>query len=201
MARNNDRRDRSQEREEPELLEKLVGINRVAKVVKGGRRFGFAALVVVGDGQGRAGFGTGKAREVPEAIRKATEGAKRNMIRVPLRDGRTLHHDNKGVYGAGRVLLRAAPAGTGIIAGGPMRAVFEVLGIQDIVAKSIGSSNPHNMIKATFSALNRIQAPRAVAQKRGKRVGDILVKREDRVQATPPLHPNRRDLIWLQKRQ
>ena len=181
MARNNDRRDRGQEREEPELLEKLVGINRVAKVVKGGRRFGFAALVVVGDGQGRAGFGTGKAREVPEAIRKATEGAKRNMIRVPLRDGRTLHHDNKGVYGAGRVLLRAAPAGTGIIAGGPMRAVFEVLGIQDIVAKSIGSSNPHNMIKATFSALNRIQAPRAVAQKRGKRVGDILVKREERV--------------------
>ena len=181
MARNNDRRDRSQEREEPELLEKLVGINRVAKVVKGGRRFGFAALVVVGDGQGRAGFGTGKAREVPEAIRKATEGAKRNMIRVPLRDGRTLHHDNKGFYGAGKVLLRAAPAGTGIIAGGPMRAVFEVLGIQDIVAKSIGSSNPHNMIKATFSALNRIQAPRAVAQKRGKRVGDIIVKREDRV--------------------
>ena len=180
MARNNDRRDRSQEREEPELLEKLVGINRVAKVVKGGRRFGFAALVVVGDGKGRAGFGTGKAREVPEAIRKATEGAKRNMIRVPLRDGRTLHHDNKGFYGAGKVLLRAAPAGTGIIAGGPMRAVFEVLGIQDIVAKSIGSSNPHNMIKATFSALNGIQAPRAVAQKRGKRVSDILAKREDK---------------------
>ena len=178
MARNNDRRDRSQEREEPELLEKLVGINRVAKVVKGGRRFGFAALVVVGDGKGRAGFGTGKAREVPEAIRKATEGAKRNMVRIPLRDGRTLHHDNKGNYGAGKVLLRAAPAGTGSIAGGPMRAVFEVLGIQDIVAKSIGSSNPHNMIKATFSALNHIQAPRAVAQKRGKRVGDILVKRE-----------------------
>ena len=183
MARNNDRRDRTQDREEPELLEKLVGINRVAKVVKGGRRFGFAALVVVGDGKGRAGFGTGKAREVPEAIRKATEGAKRNMIRVPLRDGRTLHHDNKGFYGAGRVLLRAAPAGTGIIAGGPMRAVFEVLGIQDIVAKSIGSSNPHNMIKATFSALNCIQAPRAVAQKRGKRVGDILVKREDKTAA------------------
>jgi small subunit ribosomal protein S5 len=180
MARNNDRRDRSQEREEPELLEKLVGINRVAKLVKGGRRFGFAALVVVGDGKGRAGFGTGKAREVPEAIRKATEGAKRNMIRVPLRDGRTLHHDNKGFYGAGKVLLRAAPAGTGIIAGGPMRAVFEVLGIQDIVAKSIGSSNPHNMIKATFSALQLVQAPRAVAQKRGKRVTDIFGGRDEK---------------------
>jgi len=159
MARNNDRQDRSNQREEPELIEKLVGINRVAKVVKGGRRFGFAALVVVGDGRGRAGFGTGKAREVPEAIRKATEGAKRNMVRVPLRDGRTLHHDIKGRYGAGNVLLRAAQAGTGIIAGGPMRAVFEVLGVQDVVAKSIGSSNPHNMIKATFSALTSMQAP------------------------------------------
>ena len=177
MARNNDRHDRNAQRDEPEMLEKLVGINRVAKVVKGGRRFGFAALVVVGDGKGRAGFGTGKAREVPEAIRKATEGAKRNMVRVPLRDGRTLHHDIKGTYGAGRVLLRAASAGTGIIAGGPMRAVFEVLGIQDIVAKSIGSSNPHNMIKATFSALNHMQAPRSIAQKRGKRVADVLGKR------------------------
>ena len=183
MARNNERRDRSAEREEPELLEKLVGINRVAKVVKGGRRFGFAALVVVGDGRGRAGFGTGKAREVPEAIRKATEGAKRNMVRVPLRDGRTLHHDIKGRYGAGNVLLRAASAGTGIIAGGPMRAVFEVLGVQDVVAKSIGSSNPHNMIKATFSALTAMQAPRNVAQKRGKRVGDILGKRSSDEQA------------------
>ena len=179
MARNNDRQDRGNTREEPELIEKLVGINRVAKVVKGGRRFGFAALVVVGDGRGRAGFGTGKAREVPEAIRKATEGAKRNMVRVPLRDGRTLHHDIKGRYGAGSVLLRAAQAGTGIIAGGPMRAVFEVLGVQDVVAKSIGSSNPHNMIKATFSALGAMQAPRSVAQKRGKRVGDILGKRAD----------------------
>ena len=180
MARNNDRQDRNVQRDEPEMLEKLVGINRVAKVVKGGRRFGFAALVVVGDGKGRAGFGTGKAREVPEAIRKATEGAKRNMVRVPLRDGRTLHHDIKGIYGAGRVLLRAASAGTGIIAGGPMRAVFEVLGIQDIVAKSIGSSNPHNMIKATFSALNHMQAPRSVAQKRGKRVADVLGKRAEK---------------------
>jgi len=183
MARNNDRQDRSNQREEPELIEKLVGINRVAKVVKGGRRFGFAALVVVGDGRGRAGFGTGKAREVPEAIRKATEGAKRNMVRVPLRDGRTLHHDIKGRYGAGNVLLRAASAGTGIIAGGPMRAVFEVLGVQDVVAKSIGSSNPHNMIKATFSALTAMQAPRNVAQKRGKRVGDILGKRGGEDQA------------------
>ena len=183
MARNNDRQDRGNSRDEPELIEKLVGINRVAKVVKGGRRFGFAALVVVGDGRGRAGFGTGKAREVPEAIRKATEGAKRNMVRVPLRDGRTLHHDIHGRYGAGNVLLRAASAGTGIIAGGPMRAVFEVLGVQDVVAKSIGSSNPHNMIKATFSALTAMQAPRNVAQKRGKRVGDILGKRSSDEQA------------------
>ena len=171
------RRNRDRDEEQSDIVDKLVGINRVAKVVKGGRRFGFAALVVVGDGRGRAGFGTGKAREVPEAIRKATEGAKRNMVRIPLRDGRTLHHDIKGAYGAGRVLLRAAQAGTGIIAGGPMRAVFEVLGVQDVVAKSIGSSNPHNMIKATFSALTHMQAPRSVAQKRGKRVGDILGKR------------------------
>ena len=180
MARNNDRSDNQSNRDEPELIEKLVGINRVAKVVKGGRRFGFAALVVVGDGKGRVGFGTGKAKEVPEAIRKATENAKRDMVRIPMRDGRTLHHDIIGRYGAGRVQLRSAPSGTGIIAGGPMRAVFEVLGVQDIVAKSIGSSNPHNMIKATFSALKHIQAPRAVAQKRGKRVGDVLGKRADK---------------------
>ncbi len=179
MARQ-DRQNRDNQREEPELIDKLVGINRVAKVVKGGRRFGFAALVVVGDAKGRVGFGAGKAREVPEAIRKATEAAKRNMIRVPLRDGRTLHHDIEGHYGAGHVVLRAAPAGTGIIAGGPMRAVFETLGIQDIVAKSIGTSNPHNMIKATFAALSSIQAPRSVAAKRGKRVADILgTKRDD----------------------
>ena len=179
MARNNERRDRSAEREEPELLEKLVGINRVAKVVKGGRRFGFAALVVVGDGKGRAGFGTGKAREVPEAIRKATESAKRNMVRVPLRDGRTLHHDIKGYYGAGKVLLRAAPAGTGIIAGGPMRAVFEVLGMQDVVAKSIGSSNPYNMIHATFDALLKQGSPRLVAARRGKKVSELVSRRRD----------------------
>ncbi len=176
MARNNDKSEQNMHREEPELIEKLVGINRVAKVVKGGRRFGFAALVVVGDGRGRVGFGTGKAKEVPEAIRKATEDAKRGMVRIPLRDGRTLHHDMTGRYGAGRVQLRSAPSGTGIIAGGPMRAVFEALGVQDVVAKSIGTSNPHNMIKATFSALQRIEAPRSVASKRGRKVAEVLGK-------------------------
>ena len=175
MARNDASRDNTHE--EQELVDKLVGINRVAKVVKGGRRFGFAALVVVGDTKGRVGFGSGKAKEVPEAIRKATEAAKRNMIRVPLRDGRTLHHDIEGRFGAGHVLLRSAPAGTGIIAGGPMRAVFETLGVQDVVAKSIGTSNPHNMIKATFVALKAVQAPRAVAAKRGKRTNEILTGR------------------------
>jgi small subunit ribosomal protein S5 len=162
------------QKEDPELIEKLVGINRVAKVVKGGRRFGFAALVVVGDGRGRVGHGAGKAREVPEAIRKATDQAKRTMVRVPLREGRTLHHDIKGDYGAGHVVLRSAPAGTGVIAGGPMRAIFESLGVQDVVAKSTGSSNPHNMIKATFDALTRIGSPRAVAGKRGKKVAEIF---------------------------
>jgi small subunit ribosomal protein S5 len=180
MARNDGPRDN--QREDSDLIDKLVGINRVAKVVKGGRRFGFAALVVVGDTKGRVGFGSGKAKEVPEAIRKATEAAKRNMIRVPLRDGRTLHHDIEGHFGAGHVVLRAAPAGTGIIAGGPMRAVFETLGIQDIVAKSIGTSNPHNMIKATFSALKGIQAPRAVAAKRGKRVAEILGTKKNKAE-------------------
>ena len=174
MARNNDRQDRSAAREEPEFIEKLVGINRVAKVVKGGRRFGFAALVVVGDGRGRAGFGTGKAREVPEAIRKATEAAKRSMIRVPLREGRTLHHDVNGRHGAGKVVLRAAPAGTGIIAGGPMRAVFESLGVADVVTKSVGTSNPYNMIRATFDALTNQTSPKSVAQRRGKKVADLL---------------------------
>lgn len=173
MARQ-ERGERGGQREESELIERLVGINRVAKVVKGGRRFGFAALVIVGDGRGRAGFGAGKAREVPEAIRKATEQAKRNMIRVPLREGRTLHHDIRGRFGAGRVMMRAAPSGTGIIAGGPMRAIFESLGVQDVVAKSIGSSNPHNMIKATFEALKQMSAPRQIASKRGKRVAEIF---------------------------
>lgn len=170
-------RGRDRDREESEFIEKLVGINRVAKVVKGGRRFGFAALVVVGDGKGRVGYGSGKAREVPESIRKATEHAKRNMVRIPLREGRTLHHDMEGHFGAGKVVLRAAPAGTGIIAGGPMRAVFEALGVHDVVAKSTGTANPHNMIKATFSALQRMQSPRSVAARRGKKVGDILGRR------------------------
>ena len=171
-----DRQDRSnrEQKEDPELIEKLVGINRVAKVVKGGRRFGFAALVVVGDGRGRVGHGAGKAREVPEAIRKATEQAKRSMVRVPLREGRTLHHDIKGDYGAGHVILRSAPSGTGVIAGGPMRAIFESLGVQDVVAKSTGSSNPHNMIKATFAALSKIGSPRLVAAKRGKKVAEVF---------------------------
>ena len=172
------RREGEGQREESELIEKLVSINRVAKVVKGGRRFGFAAVVVVGDGKGRAGYGTGKAREVPEAIRKATESAKRAMVRVPLREGRTIHHDVYGRYGAGKVVVRAAKAGTGIIAGGPMRAIFESLGLQDVVAKSIGSSNPHNMIKATFATLAEIASPRAVASRRGKKIGDILGRRE-----------------------
>ena len=169
-----------QSREDPELLDKLVHINRVAKVVKGGRRFSFAALVVAGDGKGRVGFGTGKAQEVPEAIRKATEQAKRKMIRVPLRDGRTLHHDVTGRFGAGKVVVRCAPAGTGIIAGGPMRAVFETLGVQDVVAKSIGTSNPHNMIKATFDALQNTASPKSVASRRGKKVGDIVSRRGSR---------------------
>jgi len=165
------------EREEPEFVEKLVSINRVAKVVKGGKRFGFAALVVLGDGNGCVGHGAGKAREVPEAIRKAGEAAKRHMIRVPLREGRTLHHDIKGHFGAGKVVMRAAPAGTGVIAGGPMRAVFEALGVHDVVAKSTGTSNPHNMVKATFDALQKIQSPRMVASRRGKKVADVLGRR------------------------
>jgi small subunit ribosomal protein S5 len=174
-------RDQRQDRSgDDDFKDKLVTINRVAKVVKGGRRFSFAALVVVGDQKGRVGWGAGKAREVPEAIRKATEQAKRTMIRVPMREGRTLHHDITGQYGAGSVILRAAPAGTGIIAGGPMRAVFETLGLGDVVAKCTGSTNPHNMIKATFAALNRCTSPRAVAARRGKKVSDFLGPRRDK---------------------
>ena len=161
-----------------DLIDKLVTINRVAQVVKGGRRFAFAALVVVGDQKGRVGYGAGKAREVPEAIRKATERAKKGMIRVPMKEGRTLHHDVTGNFGAGSVVLRSATAGTGIIAGGPMRAVFETLGIGDVVAKSLGSRNPHNMVKATFDALQRCASPRSVAQRRGKKVSDLLGKRD-----------------------
>ncbi len=173
QRRNNNRAEKKEE-----LVEKLVHVNRVAKTVKGGRTMSFAAVVVVGDQKGRVGYGAGKASEVPEAITKATNEAKRNMIRIPLREGRTLHHDVSGRFGAGKVYLRTAPAGTGVIAGGPMRAVFEVLGVQDVVAKSVGSNNPYNMIKATFNALESINSPRMVAAKRGKKVGDIVSRRE-----------------------
>ena len=180
-------RDRGHDRDRDgdELIDKLVTINRVAKVVKGGRRFAFAALVVVGDQKGRVGYGAGKAREVPEAIRKATERAKRGMIRVPMKEGRTLHHDVMGNFGAGTVVLRSASAGTGIIAGGPMRAVFETLGIGDVVAKSLGSRNPHNMVKATFAALSRCASPRSVANRRGKKVSDLLGRRDAPAPAAP----------------
>src|SRR5688500_18825211 len=178
-SRDGDKRDDR----DSEFLDKLVHINRVAKVVKGGRRFGFAALVVVGDQKGRVGFGHGKAREVPEAIRKATESAKRAMIRVPLREGRTLHHDTAGRWGAGKVILRSAPEGTGIIAGGPMRAVFETLGMQDIVAKSQGSSNPYNMVRATFDALKRQDSPRSVAARRNIKVSALQTRRRDTSEA------------------
>jgi len=166
------------DREDSDLIDKLVSINRVAKTVKGGRRMAFAALVVVGDGKGRVGYGSGKAREVPEAIRKATDAAKRAMIRVPLREGRTLHHDINGRFGAGKVVMRSAPSGTGIIAGGPMRAVFETMGVQDVVAKSTGTSNPHNMVKATFEALKLMQSPRSVANRRSMKVGDVITRRD-----------------------
>lgn len=168
-----DRRGGKQE-EDDGIIEKLVHINRVSKTVKGGKRFGFAALVVVGDGQGRVGFGHGKAREVPEAITKATAAARKKMIRVPLKEGRTLHHDGNGRFGAGKVTLRTAPPGTGIIAGGPMRAVFESLGVADVVTKSVGTSNPYNMIRATFDALTEQTSPKSVAQRRGKKVADLL---------------------------
>jgi small subunit ribosomal protein S5 len=172
-----DNRDRDDER--GDLIDKIVAINRVAKVVKGGKRFGFAALVVMGDGKGRVGYGSGKAREVPEAIRKATDSAKKSMVRIPLREGRTIHHDVRGMFGAGLVVLRAAPPGTGIIAGGPMRAVFEALGVQDVVAKSVGTSNPHNMVKATFAALTSVSSPRSVANRRGKKINEILGKKPE----------------------
>ncbi len=175
MARDDNRRGRD---ESPEFADRLVAINRVSKTVKGGKRFGFAALVVVGDQKGRVGFGKGKAKEVPEAIRKATEQAKRNLIRVPLREGRTLHHDIEGHHGAGRVVLRSARPGTGIIAGGPIRAVFEMLGVQDVVAKSVGTQNPYNMIRAVLDGLRNESSPRMVAQRRGKKVSEILRKPE-----------------------
>lgn len=177
MARPEGKRQ-EKEREQSDLVEKLVAINRVAKTVKGGRRFGFAALVVVGDGKGRVGTGHAKSKEVPEAIRKATEVARRKMVRIPLREGRTIHHDVHGHFGAGRVILRTAPAGTGIIAGGPMRAIFEAVGIADIVAKATGTSNPHNMVQATFDALKNIQSPRQIASRRGKKVSEIISNRQ-----------------------
>ncbi|MGB0907776.1 MAG: 30S ribosomal protein S5 [Maricaulaceae bacterium] len=177
MARREDNRRGNREEEKNEFVDRLVHINRVAKTVKGGRRMGFAALVVVGDEKGRVGFGKGKAREVPEAIRKATEEAKKTMIRVPLRDARTLHHDMRGRHGAGKIVLRSAPPGTGVIAGGPMRAVLECLGVQDVVGKSIGTSNPYNMVRATFDALKNAESPRMIANKRGKKVGDITGRR------------------------
>ncbi|MFT6497321.1 MAG: 30S ribosomal protein S5 [Alphaproteobacteria bacterium] len=170
---------KSKDEKDSEFIDRLVHINRVAKVVKGGRRFGFAALVVIGDQKGRVGFGHGKAKEVPEAIKKATDDAKRSIIRVPLREGRTLHHDVQGTHGAGKVILRAAPSGTGIIAGGPMRAVFETLGVQDVVTKSQGTSNPYNMVRATFDALSKEQSPRTVAARRGLKVSDIVSRRRD----------------------
>lgn len=173
------RRDASAEPAGEELVEKLVHINRVSKTVKGGKRFGFAALVVVGDAKGRVGFGHGKAREVPEAIQKATAAAKKAMIRVPLRDGRTLHHDGFGHFGAGKVYVRSATQGTGIIAGGPMRAVFESLGVADVVTKSVGTNNPYNMIRATFAALSEQTSPKSVAQRRGKKVADLMARRGD----------------------
>jgi small subunit ribosomal protein S5 len=189
MAEREQRRDRRDDRREetPEFADRLVAINRVSKTVKGGKRFGFAALVVVGDQRGRVGYGKGKAKEVPEAIRKATEQAKRQMIRVPLRDGRTLHHDMEGRHGAGKVVMRTAVAGTGIIAGGPMRAVFEMLGLQDVVAKSLGSTNPYNMIRATIDGLKQETSPRQVAQRRGKKVADILKRPE--TEAAPEAAP------------
>ncbi len=169
------------ERAADEFTDRVIHVNRVSKTVKGGKRFAFAALVVVGDQKGRLGFAHAKAKEVPDAIKKATERARRNLIRVPLREGRTLHHDVLGTFGAGHVTLRTAPAGTGIIAGGPMRAIFEVMGIQDVVAKCTGSSNPHNMVRATFNALTSLYSPRTVAAKRGKKVGDIVSRRDGAV--------------------
>ncbi len=184
MAREpRERKERDREERDSEFVDRLVHINRVAKVVKGGRRFGFAALVVVGDQKGRVGFGHGKAREVPEAIRKATEAAKRALVRVSLKEGRTLHHDVTGRHGAGRVIVRSAPAGTGIIAGGPMRAVFEALGVGDVVAKSLGSSNPYNLVRATFDALKAEDSPRSVAARRGLKVSALQTRRRNTSEA------------------
>src|SRR3954466_15417411 len=190
MARRDEQRggnrNRNEDRADAEIGERLVPITRVPASVKGGRRFSFAALMVVGDQKGRVGFGHGKAREVPEAIRKATEEAKKTMIRVPLRESRTLHHDGNGRWGAGKVMVRSAPPGTGVIAGGPMRAVLETLGVQDVVGKSVGSSNPYNMVRATFEALKVQSSPRQVASKRGKKVSDVIGRRADGASAAQP---------------
>ena len=169
---------KNKEQKISDIKEKLVSINRVTKVVKGGRRFGFAALVVAGDEAGKVGFGHGKAKEVPEAIKKATESAKKSLVRVPLREGRTLHHDIIGNHGASKVVMRSAPSGTGIIAGGSVRAVFELLGIQDIVAKSIGSANPYNIIRAAVDGLKQQKSPKIVASRRSKKVSSITSGRE-----------------------
>lgn len=187
MARNNDNRRNRDDDQDNEFVDRLVHINRVAKTVKGGRNMSFAALVIVGDEKGRVGFGKGKAREVPEAIRKASEEAKKTMIRVPLREGRTLHHDVRGRHGAGKIVLRSAPPGTGVIAGGPMRAVLECLGVQDVVGKSVGTSNPYNMVRATFDALKRMESPRTIANKRGKKVAEIVERRKDGASAPEAL--------------
>lgn len=173
-----EREDAKMDRAADEFTDRVVHVNRVSKTVKGGKRFAFAALVVVGDQKGRIGFAHAKAKEVPDAIKKATERARRGIMRIPLREGRTLHHDVLGHFGAGYVTLRTAPAGTGIIAGGPMRAIFEAMGIQDVVAKCTGSSNPHNMVRATFDALTSLYSPRTIAAKRGKKVGDIVSRRD-----------------------
>ncbi len=167
------------DRERSELVDKLVGVRRVAKTVKGGRRMAFGALVVVGDESGRVGFGQGKAKEVPDAVKKATEGAKRTMVRVPLRQGRTVHHEVAGRFGATRVIIKPAVPGTGIIAGGPMRAVFEAMGIKDVVAKAMGSTNPYNLIRATFAAFAAMETPRGIAAKRGLKVTDLLLHKEE----------------------
>ena len=185
--REDNRRGKRDEEKENEFIDRLVHINRVAKTVKGGRNMSFAALVIVGDEKGQVGFGKGKAREVPEAIRKATEEAKKTMIRIPLREGRTLHHDVRGRHGAGKIVMRAAPPGTGVIAGGPMRAVLECLGVQDVVGKSLGTSNPYNMVRATFEGLKNMESPRTIANKRGKKVGDIVGRRNDGASAPEAL--------------
>lgn len=180
MAEKGNKNQRQDKREEgaSEFIDKLVSINRTTKVVKGGRRFAFSALVVVGDGKGKIGYGKGKAKEVADAKKKATEAARKSMVKIPLREGRTIHHDIRTTDGAGGVVIRAAAPGTGIIAGGPMRAIFEALGVKDVVAKSFGSSNPYSMVNSTFKALMLIQSPKTTAARRGKKINEIVAQRE-----------------------